>query len=156
MKLVVAGLAVTTASRALRIQYASPICRAPRCMPPLAIAPLVAPLSDNIWRMSPPVRVDGDTLRTWTITDEGTERVQLSIRSAGRPVEAKVELWQSPSFIPVTFTYCFDSGSDSPLHTILETPGLRAKTIAVYNTECGHCPFESSVAHTGVRGRRPP
>ena len=102
--------------------------------------------------MSPPVRVDGDTLRTWTITDEGTERVQLSIRSAGRPVEAKVELWQSPSFIPVTFTYCFDSGSDSPLHTILETPGLRAKTIAVYNTECGHCPFESSVAHTGLRG----
>ena len=96
------------------------------------------------------MRVDGDTLRTWTITDEGTERVQLSIRSAGRPVEAKVELWQSPSFIPVTFTYCFDSGSDSPLHTILETPGLRAKTIAVYNTECGHCPFESSVAHTGL------
>jgi|LauGreDrversion4_1035100.scaffolds.fasta_scaffold145134_1 hypothetical protein len=118
-------------------------------MPPLAIAPLVAPLSDTIWRMSPPVRVDGDTLRTWTITDEGTERVQLSIRSAGRPVEAKVELWQSPSFIPVTFTYCFDSGSDSPLHTIIETPGLR-KTIAVYNTECGHCPFEASVAHTGL------
>ena len=95
------------------------------------------------------MRVDGDTLRTWTITDEGTERVQLSIRSAGRPVEAKVELWQSPSFIPVTFTYCFDSGSDSPLHTIIETPGLR-KTIAVYNTECGHCPFEASVAHTGL------
>ena len=67
------------------------------------ITRMASPITDDVWSMAPPQRVQGDTLKTWNLADERTERVQLSIKSEGRPIEGKIELWQPPSYPPTEF-----------------------------------------------------
>jgi len=142
---------LTSAASAFSIQRPPPPCVAPRCASARAEGPppLVPPLTDAIWDMSPPVRVEGDSLRTWDIGTETTERVQVSLRSQGRPLEASVELWHTPSYKPIKFKVECEDGNESPVHVILETP-KHPKTIAVFNTESQDFPFEASVAPTGL------
>ena len=92
-------------------------------------------LTDKIWGMWPPVRVEGNSLRTWELSPETTERVQLSLRSNGRPIYADVELWTKPSYIPTRLKVWCEDGRANPFHTILETP-WNPKTVAVFNTGC--------------------
>jgi len=108
------------------------------------------PLAPDIWTKSPSVKVEGDTLKTWDLgAQETTERVQLSIRSAGRPIHANIELWQTPSYIPFKFRVYTEDGVVRPVDAVLECP-IHPKTVAVYNTGTEAFPFEANVAHTGL------
>ena len=158
MKLAVAALLVGTGTTdALTIQGPSPCCVAPRyaasrCALPRLTSPSVEglpSLTDGIWDMAPPLRIEGNSLKTWDIGAETTERVQVSIRSAGRPIDTCVELWHTPSYIPVRCTVCCEDGSSHPFHAVIETP-KHPKTVAVFNTEAQEFPLEASVADTGL------
>lgn len=64
----------------------------------------------------------------------------------GRPVEASVELWQSPSYIPTKFTVECEDASENIVHSLIELPPGYPVTIAVYNTEGQEFPMEVSVS----------
>ena len=103
--------------------------------PPPVSTPQAAagPLASDIWTTSPSVKVQGSTLKTWDIGEEATQRVQLSLKSAGRPIDANVELWHTPSYIPTKFRIYTENGESRPVDAIIETP-KHPKTVAVYNT----------------------
>jgi len=107
------------------------------------------PLADDIWQTSPSAKVQGNTLKTWDIGSESVERVQLSIKSDGRPVEANVELWHTPSYIPTKFRIYTEDGSKRPVDAVIETP-KHPKTVAVYNVGSMEFPFDATVANTGL------
>ena len=95
------------------------------------------------------VRVEGTTLKTWDIGASTTERVQLSLKSEGRPVNSNIELWHTPSYIPARFNLYTENGKTMPINAVIETP-KHPKTIAVFNTGAEVFPFEATVANTGL------
>merc|ERR1711934_921578 len=76
----------------------------------------------------------------------GTERVQLAIKSEGRPVNSAIQLWHTPSYIPTKFSVYTEDGLLRPVNAVIETP----KTVAVYNTGAMEFPFDATVAKTGL------
>mgnify|MGYP007078132878 CR=1 FL=1 len=106
------------------------------------------PLAEDIWQAFPSVTVQGTTLKTWDIGKESTERVQLSMRSEGRPMNANVELWQTPSYVPTKFRVYTEDGRLRPVDAVIESP-KHPKSIAVYNTGPLEFPFDVNVANTG-------
>jgi len=114
-----------------------------------AVASPTGPLTDDIWAKSPAVRVEGETLKTWDIGDPSIERVQLSIKSSGRPVDANVELWHTPAYVPTKFRVYTEDGLARPVNVVIETP-KHPKTVAVFNKACGDFPFIANVANTGL------
>lgn len=107
-----------------------------------------SPIADNIWS-TPSVRVQGETLKTWVVEEIPTQRVQVSIRSSGRPVECNVEYWHTPSYTPTHFKCYSEDGLTRPIHAIVETP-KHPKTIALRNTGPMVFPFQAQVKHTGL------
>lgn len=89
------------------------------------------------------------SLKTWDLGEKSTERVQLSMRTNGRPLHANVELWHTPSYTPTKFTVYCEDGRDTPFHAIVETP-KHPKTLAVFNTETQDFPIEVSVVDPGL------
>jgi len=112
-------------------------------------AAAAGPLASDIWTSSSSVKVQGSTLKTWDIGEEATQRVQLSLRSSGRPIDANVELWHTPSYIPTKFRIYTENGESRPVDAIIETP-KHPKTVAVYNTGSMEFPFDATVANTGL------
>lgn len=105
--------------------------------------PIQGPINEDIFETSPPLRIEGNSLKTWS--GFTSNRVQVSIKSLGRPVEASVQLWQTPSYIPTQFTVECEDGSENIVHSIIELPPGYPVTIAVYNTEGQEFPMEVSV-----------
>ena len=97
----------------------------------------------------PSKRVEGQTLKTWDIGDPSIERVQLSIKSDGRPMDADVQLWHTPAYIPTKFSVYSEDGKIRPVDVVIETP-KHPKTVALYNTGPMEFPFEATVVNTGL------
>ena len=86
-----------------------------------------------VWDSLAPVIVQGGSLRTWSFATEAIERVQVLLKSDGRPLHANVELWQGPDNTPVKLAVYNEDGNLRPFTTIVETPrGQNA--IAIRNT----------------------
>jgi len=115
------------------------------------VAPAEAPASPltDIWKSGSSVRVEGQTLKTWDLKGDDTQRVQLSIKSSGRPVDANIELWHTPSYIPTKFRVYTEDGNVRPVDAIIETP-KHPKTVACYNMGQMEFPFDAAVANTGL------
>jgi hypothetical protein len=87
----------------------------------------------DIWETTSPVTVQGGSLRTLSFTTEIIERVQVLLKSEGRPVNALVELWQGPDNSPQKMMVYIEDGSVRPFSAVIETPrGQNA--IAIRNT----------------------
>jgi len=110
---------------------------------------MAGPLADDVWQKSPSVRIQGGTLKTWDIGEETTERVQVSIKSDGRPVDTNIELWHTPAYIPTKMHIYTENGVNRPINAVIETP-KHPKTVAVYNTGSMEFPFDANVAKTGL------
>ena len=133
---------------AFSVQPTSRSCVVPRATVQPNMA-LTAPLTDDIFKSAPPVRVQGSTLKTWDIGSEENKRVQLSLRSEGRPIDANIELWTTPAYIPYKFRVYTEDGNLRPVDAVIETP-VHPKTVAVYNTAQLEFPFNALVANTGM------
>ena len=112
------------------------------------LSPLSAtqgPINEDIFNIIPPVRIEGNSLKTWTFPSGTSKRAQVSIMSTGRPIEASVELWQTPSYTPTKFKVECEDGSENIVHSIIELPEGYPVTLAVYNTEGQEFPMDCSV-----------
>jgi len=94
----------------------------------------------NIWESSDSIIVQGGSLRTWSTPT--AERVQLSMMSEGRPMNANIELWQGPDNTPSKITVYIEDGSLRPFNVMVETP-RGPNSIALYNTGQLEFPFEA-------------
>ena len=81
-------------------------------------------------RCSPEVVVQGGGLRTWS--HRCSDRVQVVLRSDGRPFDAEVELWKGPNNTPFRVRVYGDNGWLRPFNCAIETP-RGPNTIAVRN-----------------------
>jgi hypothetical protein len=98
----------------------------------------------DIWQTAAPVTVQGGSLRTWSFSDPAVERVQVLLKTEGRPLNANVELWHGPDNTPQKMAVYLEDGSLRPFNCVLETPrGQNA--IAVRNTGFMEFPLSACV-----------
>jgi hypothetical protein len=145
----IVGLALVGSAASFSLQGAPRLTTSHRSVGLVMDEGAASPLASNIWESSPAVKVQGSTLKTWDIGEESTQRVQLSLRSEGRPIDANIELWHTPSYIPTKFRIYTEDGVARPVDAVIETP-KHPKTVAVYNTGSLEFPFDAAVANTGL------
>jgi len=104
---------------------------------------------ENVWAGSPAVTLQGNSLKTWDIENEETQRVQVSAKSSTRPLNANVEYWHTPSYIPMKLKCYSEDGNLRPLNAIIETP-KHPKTIACFNVNSHEFPFQATVAESDL------
>lgn len=98
---------------------------------------------EPLWQTSPTI-VQGNSLRTWSFPSEDVKRVQLLIRTQGRPLHSNVVIWQGPDNTPQKVGIYIEDGNMRPFCCLAETPhGQNA--VAVYNTGSLEFPLLASV-----------
>lgn len=90
------------------------------------------------WEGKIPTKVQGGSLRTWSLDSPYVERVQVLMKTDGRPLNANVELWQGPDNTPQKMGIYIEDGNFRPFNCIIETP-RGSNAIAIRNT--GHLEF---------------
>jgi len=88
--------------------------------------------------------VQGSTLKTWSFPDPDVERVQLLLRTEGRPLNADVELWQGPDNTPQKMRVYLEDGSKRPFCVVVEAP-RGSNAIAIRNTNSLEFPLSAFV-----------
>ena len=84
-------------------------------------APLQAVGWDNMDDLSPFLRVEGESRKTWKFQDQDKEVVQVVMKTEGRPVQAVSELWIGPDWIPCKLKCYSEDGLVRPIQTLLST-----------------------------------
>jgi len=106
----------------------------------------------QVWDKSVRVAVQGGTLKTWAYASPAIERVQVTLKTEGRPLDADIELWQGPDNTPVKMRVYVEDGNKRPFSAVIETP-RGPNTIAIRNI--GHLEFPLAagvVAESTVSG----
>jgi len=108
----------------------------------------ISPLKDaaEVFESAPTVTVQGNTLRTCSF-DSSVERVQVCLRTEGRPLTANVELWQGPDNTPQKIGVYLEDGADRPFSSIIETPS-GTNSIAIRNTGMMEFPLSAAIEPT--------
>ena len=97
----------------------------------------------DIWNSLSPILVQGDSLRTCTLK-ETMGRVQLLLKTDGRPLNSSLELWQGPNNIPQKMKIAIEDGNLRPLRVIIETPGS-SNAICMRNTGDPELPLTTCI-----------
>mmetsp|Transcript_9104 Transcript_9104/g.14629 ORF Transcript_9104/g.14629 Transcript_9104/m.14629 type:complete len:365 (-) Transcript_9104:162-1256(-) len=98
----------------------------------------------NSYDVRTPIIIQGGSLKTWSFTSPMIERVQVTLRTEGRPLNADIDLWQGPDNTPQKMAVYIEDGNLRPFNAIIETPrGQNA--IAIRNTGQLEFPFRAGV-----------
>ena len=95
------------------------------------------------------ITVQGGSLRTWSCSNPSIKRMQVSLSSEGRPVDAEVELWQGPDYTPVKMRVYSEDGNQRPFSAVMETP-RGPNTVSIRNLGPTVFPFAASVATDSI------
>jgi len=94
------------------------------------------------WDAGSPITVQGGSLRTWSTPY--AERIQVLLRTEGRPLNANVELWHGPDNTPQKMNIYIENGSERQFSAVIETPrGQNA--VAIRNTAQMEFPLTAAV-----------
>ena len=106
----------------------------------------------EVFDTAPTVTVQGSTLRTCSF-DSTVDRVQVCLRTEGRPLTANVELWQGPDNTPQKIGVYLEDGADRPFNSIIETPS-GTNSIAIRNSGMMEFPLSAAIEPTeSLEGR---
>jgi hypothetical protein len=90
--------------------------------------------------------VQGGSLRTWTYRSTAVERVQVGLKTEGRPLDADVDLWQGPDNTPLRMRVYVENGKLAPFNCVIETPRGN-NTVQVKNIGQLEFPIQATVEH---------
>jgi hypothetical protein len=96
-----------------------------------------------------PILVQGGTLKTWSFASQAVERVQVSLSTEGRPLDADIELWQGPDNTPVKMRVYSEDGDVRPFNAVIETPNA-PNTVAIRNIGQIEFPLAASMMANDV------
>mmetsp|Transcript_5280 Transcript_5280/g.11664 ORF Transcript_5280/g.11664 Transcript_5280/m.11664 type:complete len:445 (-) Transcript_5280:91-1425(-) len=99
-----------------------------------------------------PVRVEGDSLKTWSFLSPELERVRVTLETDGRPLDAEIDLWQGPDNTPYKVRAYVENAYTCPINFMVDTPG-GANTIAVRNIGSMEFPFSANVTTSDIDGQ---
>jgi len=92
---------------------------------------------------NPPMQIQGNSLHTFRF-NHNIQAVQVMLRTDGRPLNARIELWQGPNNVKQVVDIYTDDGLDRPFYMIIDTPGME-NVIRVANTATIEFPLDASV-----------
>jgi len=95
--------------------------------------------------------VQGGALKTWTYSSPAVERVQVALRTDGRPLDADIDLWQGPNNTPCKMRVYVEDGDLRRFSAVIETP-KGPNTVAIRNIGQLEFPMEASVVANDVDG----
>ena len=98
-----------------------------------------------MWNELTPIIVQGNSLRTWSLTEPYIEQVQIFMKTDGRPLNANVELWEGPDNTPQKMSVYLEDGDLRPFNAVIETPCDGSNTIAIRNTGYLEFPLSACV-----------
>mmetsp|Transcript_1050 Transcript_1050/g.1169 ORF Transcript_1050/g.1169 Transcript_1050/m.1169 type:complete len:305 (+) Transcript_1050:58-972(+) len=100
---------------------------------------------------SPEVTVQGGSLKTWAFSSPAVERVQVVLKTEGRPLDADVELWAGPDNTPHKMRIYVENGATRPFNAVMETP-RGPNTIAVRNIGQLEFPMDAQIEAVSAAG----
>ena len=86
----------------------------------------------EIWDNASPITIQGSSLRTCSF-DQSVERVQVLLKTEGRPLNSNVELWQGPDNTPQKINVYIEDADLRPFRCVIETPG-GSNAVCIRNT----------------------
>lgn len=108
----------------------------------------------KMWSKTQPITVQGGSLKTWSFQSTNCERVQVVLKTEGRPLDADIQLWHGPDNTPQKMRVYDEDGSLRPFSAIILTPNS-PNTIAVKNTAQMEFPLSAHVVAEGRDGSGP-
>jgi hypothetical protein len=99
---------------------------------------------DEIMSTLSAVKVQGSSLRTWSIMNHSVNRVQIFLKTEGRPLNAAVDLWQGPDNTPQKVQVYIEDGAKRPFSAVFECPG-GGNTVSIRNENSMEFPLSACV-----------
>ena len=88
---------------------------------------------EGLWDSPAAIKVQGGALRTWSFESDAVQFIQVLMKTAGRPLNANVDLWQGPDNTPQKVGVYIEDGSIHPYSAVIATP-RDTNVIAIRNT----------------------
>jgi len=107
----------------------------------------------RLWDPSTTLIVQGQTLKTWSYASHQVDRVQVALKTEGRPLDADVDLWQGPDNTPCKMRVYVEDGAKRPFNAVVETP-RGPNTIAIRNIGQLEFPLTACVSAVEVPDSR--
>ena len=100
--------------------------------------------NDKVWEtlIDTPTRVEGDSLKTFAVP-VSPGHVQVLLKTNGRPLNSRIELWHGPDYTPMKIGLYIEDGSVTPFNAVISTPYHNC--VACYNTGSSEYPLTASV-----------
>jgi len=98
-------------------------------------------------KISPMVRIEGQTRHTFNFNDLSRELVQVAMSSPnGRPINSVVELWIGPDWTPVSVKAHSEDGAQFPIQTLVGTRNKEAN-VEIRNTGQYSFPINAAASY---------